>query len=355
MHHQDAMNEALLAWYGQVKRDLPWRRTKNPYHIWISEIMLQQTRVETVKGYYARFLAQFPTVDALARAPEEAVLKAWEGLGYYSRARNLQKAARTVAFELDGTFPNCYEEILKLSGIGAYTAGAIASIAFGERVPAIDGNVYRVASRFFGIREDVGIPAVQRRLHDFILESLPDDNVGDYNNALMELGATVCIPASPRCEVCPWHMYCDAFAEGDADLLPIHEKKRPPKAMDVAVCLLTFGDSILVMRRKQRMLHGLYVFDLIEDESTSEGALDTLRNQGLHAQYLGELGTARHVFTHRIWEMVLFHFQLKDAPSPDALTALDGRMVNREELYALPFPTAMKAAYQQAISLLAAE
>src|SRR5699024_2231009 len=183
--------EPLLAWYDAVRRDLPWRRTCDPYRIWLSEIMLQQTRTETVKSYYNRFLALFPTVADLAHAPQEQVLKVWEGLGYYSRARNLQKAAQVIMSVHGGAFPASYEGLLSLPGVGPYTAGAIGSIAFGLRIPAVDGNVYRVASRFYGIREDVGRPVVQRRIRDLVTADIPADRPGDYNQALMELGATL--------------------------------------------------------------------------------------------------------------------------------------------------------------------
>ena len=218
-------SELLLDWYDRVKRDLPWRHTKDPYHIWLSEIMLQQTRVETVKGYYARFLDWLPTVADLANAPQQQVLKAWEGLGYYSRARNLQKAAQVIMTEHGGVFPSSYEAILALPGIGPYTAGAIGSIAFGLCEPAVDGNVYRVASLFFGIREDVGVPRVQKEIQKLVKDSIPADRPGDYNQALMELGATHCCPGTPACDLCPWNGLCDACMEGDADVLPIHERK----------------------------------------------------------------------------------------------------------------------------------
>ncbi len=348
---QSGFQENLLAWYAQVKRDLPWRRTQDPYYIWISEIMLQQTRVEQMKGYFQRFLALFPTLPALAAAPEEQVLKAWEGLGYYSRARNLHKTAQIITAECGGCFPQRYEDILALPGIGPYTAGAVASIAFGQRVPAIDGNVNRVAARYFGIREDIGAPAVQKKLRALVAESLPHQNVGDYNQALMELGATVCIPGMPRCEKCPWQTRCDAYAEGDAELLPIHEKKRPPKAVDVAVCLLTYEDQILVARRTQRLLQGLYVFLLLEEERRPESVQELLAEKGLSCAFQAHLGTARHVFTHRIWEMEILHFKLQAMPDPATLQCLDANLVPRHDLARLPFPTAMKAAKEAALGL----
>ena len=338
-------SQLLLDWYDRAKRDLPWRRTKNPYHIWLSEIMLQQTRVETVKSYYARFLDWFPTVADLANAPQEQVLKAWEGLGYYSRARNLQKAAQAIMNEHGGVFPSAYEQILSLPGIGPYTAGAIGSIAFGLCEPAVDGNVYRVASRFFGVREDVGIPRVQKEIHKLVKDSIPADRPGDYNQALMELGATHCCPGTPACDLCPWNELCDASLEGDADVLPIHEKKKPPKQVDVAVCLLTHQNRIYVTRREERMLNGLYVFHLIEEETQPERVRQLLSENGFSAQFKADLGEAKHVFTHRVWNMRILHFELDSIPQ-------NAQMVDLHEMNRLPFPTAIKAAVQEARKLL---
>lgn len=342
--HKDA-SLMLLDWYDDFKRDLPWRRTRDPYHIWLSEIMLQQTRVETVRGYYARFLELFPTVQALAHAPQEQVLKAWEGLGYYSRARNLQKAAQVITNEYGGVFPKKYDAILALPGIGPYTAGAIGSIAFGLCEPAVDGNVYRVASRFWGIREDVGIPAVQKQIRQLVKESIPPDRPGDYNQALMELGATHCCPGTPRCDLCPWNEICDACQEGDAEVLPVHEKKRPPKQIDMAVCLLTMGDKIAVVQRSERMLNGLYVYCLIEEENEPNIVLQLLKEQGIDCCFVRELGEAKHVFTHRVWNMTLLHYELQSPPE-------GVQMVTREEMARLPFPSAMNAAVKAANQLL---
>ncbi len=344
----------LLNWYDAVKRDLPWRRSRDPYHIWLSEIMLQQTRVETVKGYYARFLERCPTVQALAQAPEETVLKLWEGLGYYSRARNLQKAAKTITEEFGDVFPSDYEDILRLSGIGPYTAGAIASIAFGQAVPAVDGNVYRVASRFFGIREDVGSPAVQKQIRQLVRESIPPERPGDYNQALMELGATLCSPQRPRCDLCPWQHLCDACREGDQDSLPIHEKKQAPKAVEVAVCLLTYKGRVLVLPRQERMLKGLYVFWLTEEETAPERVLELLREDGLRCTFRAHLGEAKHVFTHRVWNMQLLHCPLDAMPGEGWLAERKAKLVDAAELAALPLPTAVKAARKAAMELLGA-
>lgn len=342
----------LLNWYDAVKRDLPWRHTKDPYHIWLSEIMLQQTRVETVKGYYARFLQLFPSLTDLANAPQEQVLKAWEGLGYYSRARNLQKAAQMIVNEYDGCFPASYESILALPGIGPYTAGAISSIAFDIPVPAVDGNVYRVASRFFGIREDIGIPAVQKKIQRLIHNSICKERPGDYNQALMELGATLCCPGTPACDQCPWNEHCDACAEGDADVLPIHEKKRPAKQMDMAVCMLTYENRIWVMPRSERMLNGLYVFWLEEEETDPLRLQALLQEKGLKADFVCDFGNAKHVFTHRIWNMRLYHYCLREEPEPGMLRKWNALMADYPTLLQLPFPTAVKTAVEAAKSIL---
>ena len=342
----------LLKWYSQAKRDLPWRRTRDPYAIWVSEIMLQQTRVEAVIAYYRRFLRAFPTVRALAEAPQEAVLKAWEGLGYYSRARNMHSAAKQVAASPSGVFPNTYEELQKLPGIGEYTAGAIASIAFGEAVPAIDGNVKRVASRLLGIRENVNQPAVLRAIRETLTLAIPKGQPSAFNQALMELGATVCIPQAPRCETCPLVSHCDAFAADDADSLPVTDPKKPPKVITVAVCLMTYNNRILLFKRRERLLHGLYVFGLAEDAASPGEATGYWAERGLKIRFISDMGNARHVFTHRVWEMQLLHFELTQEPYPTFLRNHDALLADSVQLKALPLPTAMKAAKRAALELI---
>lgn len=218
------MNEIatlLLAWYDASKRILPWRDVHNPYGTWVSEVMLQQTRVETVIPYYHRFMAQFPTVHALAEAPEEAVLKCWEGLGYYSRARNLQAGARQVMAAYGGELPHQVEELLKIKGIGAYTAGAIASIAYGEPAPAVDGNVLRVLSRLQDIRENVAMPSAKRQIEQSVRALIPSERPGDFNQALMDLGARICTPGTPDCASCPLQGLCQGLASGVPEELPV--------------------------------------------------------------------------------------------------------------------------------------
>jgi A/G-specific adenine glycosylase len=349
---QNGWAAALIRWYEKEKRDLPWRRTRDPYAVWISEIMLQQTRVEAVIAYFRRFLSAFPTVQALAEAPEQAVLKAWEGLGYYSRARNLHQAAKIVSGSLSGRFPASYAELRKLPGIGDYTAGAVASIAFSEATPAIDGNVKRVASRLFGIRENVDRPAVLHELRETLTKAIPDGQASSFNQALMELGATVCIPHVPRCEGCPLRLFCDAYAAGDAENLPILEPKKPPTAVDVTVCLMTIQSKILLFRRKERLLHNLYVFGLSEDCTDAQRAQDYWAERGLSLRFGAGLGEARHVFTHRVWNMRLLHFELLKEPDAAFLREFDALLADAAQLKALPLPTAMKAAKQAALKIL---
>ncbi len=337
----------LLQWYDQNKRTLPWRDIDDPYATWISEIMLQQTRVETVLSYFPRFMALFPTVEALASAPEQDLLKAWEGLGYYSRARNLQKAARQIVNSFGGQLPHTTAELSALSGIGPYTAGAIASIAFSVRTPAVDGNVMRVVSRLKGIREDIGIPSVSKRLYEEAAALVPEDRPGDFNQAMMDLGATVCTPGTPACEKCPLAGCCDAYAAGDADLLPVKLKASAPKQVAMGVGLVIADQHVLVQQRQEKLLGGLWVFVLLEDGGTPKAMKAHLRSLGLSANYQGDLGEARHVFTHRVWNMRLMHFT-----AAGAAPVKDARWISLDELNKLPFPTAMKAAKKATEKLL---
>ena len=339
-------------WYQAAGRDLPWRRSRDPYAIWVSEIMLQQTRVETVKEYYRRFMLCLPDVRTLADAPQQDVLKLWEGLGYYSRARNMQRAARIVTDTYGGTFPADYQKLLALPGIGAYTAGAVASIAYGLSTPAVDGNVKRVAARVFGIREPIDSKATQAMLTQRLTAMLCTCDAGSFNQALMELGATLCSPRAPQCDACPLALLCDASREGDAESLPMLSAKQPPRQTDMGVCILTIGGQALLFRREERLLHGLYVFWLVEQETDGQALLDILHETGLACAAPLPLGEAKHVFTHRIWHMRLWHFALTTPPDAQWLAAHQAVLADAEAIRALPMPTAMKAARKAALELL---
>ena len=331
----------LLAWYDRHARTLPWRGIHDPYRTWVSETMLQQTRVETVIGYYARFLQRFPTVAELAAAPEDDVLKMWEGLGYYSRARNLHKGAKQVVTEYGGVIPSSVEELRKISGIGPYTAGAIASIAFDQPVPAVDGNVIRVVSRLRGIRENVGVPSVRRALEGEASALVPADRPGDFNQAVMDLGATICTPGTPSCEKCPLQAECDAYAAGDAEDLPVLPRKNPPKVLDYTICLIFSGDRVLMRQRTEAMLRGLWVFPMIEGTPTLRQLPSAVRKlTKLAVSGVVSAGEAKHVFTHQVWQMQLYTMSVPE----DAQTPAGYRFVPVEEMGDLAIPTAVKAA-----------
>ena len=250
-------SEELLSWYDRNKRELPFRGTKDPYRVWLSEIMLQQTRTSSVFPYYERFLAQYPTVSALAEAPEEDVLKLWEGLGYYSRAPNLLKTARLVADKYGGQFPSDVRALRQLPGIGPYTAAAVASIAFSLPEPAIDGNLTRVLARCLGIREDVSLPSVRRQMEAEARKLISPDRPGDFNQALMDLGASVCVPGTPDCAACPLCARCSACREQDAEWLPVLPRKAPPALVPLNVLIILYGQKVLVLQRKEALLKGM--------------------------------------------------------------------------------------------------
>jgi len=331
----------LLAWYDRHARQLPWRGIHDPYRTWVSETMLQQTRVETVLGYYERFLQRFPTVAELAAAPEDDVLKLWEGLGYYSRARNLHRGAKQVMDEYGGVIPESAEELRRISGIGPYTAGAIASIAFDKPVPAVDGNVIRVVSRLRGIRENVGVPSVRRGLEGEAAALVPAQRPGDFNQAVMDLGATICVPGTPACEKCPLQDVCDAFTAGDAEDLPVLPRKNPPKVLDYVVCLIFSGGRVLMRQRTEAMLRGLWVFPMAEGRYTLRQIPAAARKlTKLTVTQAASAGEAKHVFTHQVWQMQLFTMRAAE----DAAAPAGYRFVPVEELDSLAIPTAVKAA-----------
>ena len=339
--------QTILSWYDQGHRDLPWRRTQDPYRIWISEIMLQQTRAETVVSYYERFLARYPTVQDLASAPEEELLKAWEGLGYYSRARSLQKAAKEIVARYGGQLPADLEKLRALPGIGDYTAGAIASIAFGIPAAAVDGNVERVLCRWDAIKDEVGTPAVRRQIAARAQALVPPDRPGAFANAMMEMGATMCTPKNPKCLLCPVREGCMGFAQGIAQELPRKAKKKAQRVENRAVLLVFCENRVLIVKRQEKLLGGLFVFPDVLEESDPARLCQALEALGIRAAYDEKLGHARHVFTHLIWEMDVH------AVVADEMTQVPGgQWVSRQELAALPLPTAVKAARQWAMERL---
>ena len=340
----------LLDWYDANRRVLPFRGTRDPYAVWISEIMLQQTRTDTVSGYYTRFLNRFPDIASLAQADEQEVLKYWEGLGYYSRARNLHKAAQIMQREYGGRFPAAYEGIRALPGVGDYTAAAVASIAYRLPYPAIDGNLTRVLARVHGVREDVDRPSVRRLIHELGEREIDCDRPGDWNQALMDLGATICVPGTPDCARCPLQAQCDAYAQGDADQLPIRAAARPPVPVDVGVGLVIADGRVLTIKRDAALLKGLWVFLLSEGDSTPEGMARRLEVLGMQANRITPLGEARHVFTHRIWNMQLYRVDLSAVPK-----RMIGQWADAQTLTELPLPTAMKAARRAAMDILLKE
>lgn len=303
--------ERLLPWYAEHHRILPWRENREPYRVWLSEIMLQQTRVEAVKGYYARFLQQLPTVAALAEASEETLLKLWEGLGYYSRVRNLQKAARQIMEKHGGRFPQTYDEVRALAGIGAYTAGAICSICFGQPTPAVDGNVLRVVSRFTASDAPITDERVKRETARTLAEIYPEGHCGEFTQALMELGATVCVPnGAPLCESCPLHDICEAARQGRQRELPVKAAKRPRRVEERTVFVLRCGEKLAVCKRPSRgLLAGLWQLPDVAQTLTAQEALAQAEDWGVHPRGIEKLVRRTHIFTHVEWKMTGCYLQ----------------------------------------------
>lgn len=306
----------LLDWYRKNARCLPWRRDNDPYRVFLSEIMLQQTRAEVVKGYYARFLTAFPHIAALANADEERLMKLWEGLGYYRRARNLKKAARIIQYELNGIFPDTYEGLLKLPGVGPYTAGAIASICFHRKVPAVDGNVLRIIARIGKLDEAIELPATHRHVTDALLEIYPAEAPGTFTQALMELGATVCLPnGAPKCEICPVANFCNAKRTGDIALYPVRLQKRARRTQKITVFLLTCDGKIAIRQRPKRgLLAGLWELPNAMEAMNEQAALDRAAKWGAHPVRLIKAVARTHIFTHIVWDMTCYFIECAARP-----------------------------------------
>ena len=290
----------LLVWSGENARKLPWREDPTPYRVWLSEVMLQQTRVAAVLDYYARFLSAAPTVEDLAALPEDELMKLWQGLGYYSRARNLHKAANMVMERFGGEFPKSYEDILSLPGVGEYTAGAIASIAFGQPVPAVDGNVLRVVSRINADESDITLALTKKQVRQQLQEIIPVKQAGDFNQAMMELGATVCLPnGAPLCDQCPARDFCRARLEERIHQLPVKAEKKERRMEQRVVFLLFHKGQVALRKRQERgLLAGLWEFP---NELRSEE--DVLARWGVMWQSDRPAGTGTHIFSHIEWRM----------------------------------------------------
>ncbi len=308
------MAEPLVEWYRANKRDLPWRDIDDPYRIWVSEIMLQQTRVEAVKPFYARFLNALPSVKDLAEAEEDKLLKLWEGLGYYNRVRNMQKAAQQIMVEYGGEFPTEFEQIRGLTGIGNYTAGAIASFAFRIPKPAVDGNVLRVISRITGSYEDIMKASTRAKVEEELEAVIPKDASCDFNQGLIELGAIVCVPnGTPKCEECPLAHLCKAYKENLQEKLPVKSKAKARKIEKRTVFIFKDGENVALRKRPSKgLLAGLYELPNVEGELTQDEALEYSRRIGLSPLRIKPLGEAKHIFSHVEWQMTGYSIRVDE-------------------------------------------
>ncbi|WP_027968375.1 A/G-specific adenine glycosylase [Streptococcus equinus] len=353
-----SFRRTLLNWYDNEKRDLPWRRTKNPYHIWISEIMLQQTQVVTVIPYYERFLDWFPTIESLANAPEEKLLKAWEGLGYYSRVRNMQKAAQEIMENFGGVFPDNHKDILSLKGIGPYTAGAIASIAFGLPEPAVDGNVMRVMARLFEVNYDIGDPK-NRKIFQAIMEVLIDpERPGDFNQALMDLGTDIESAKNPRPDESPIRFFSAAYLHGTYDKYPIKLPKKKPKPIQIQAFVIRNSDGDFLMEKNLdgRLLGGFWSFPIMETDvigqqldlfEKNNAALQTISQKArfeedyqLKPNWTSKTFPAvKHTFSHQKWTIELIEGSVT---TTDFMTTKELRWIPQDQLSQYPMATPQK-------------
>ncbi len=351
----DKIAEPLLAWYDKGHRILPWRENPEGYNVWISEIMLQQTRVEAVKPYYHRFISELPDIQSLAECEEEKLLKLWEGLGYYNRARNLKKAAGQMMELYHGKMPESQEELIKLAGIGSYTSGAISSIAFGKKVPAVDGNVLRVLSRLSKDDEDVLKDTTKRRVERQLLEVMPEKRPGDFNQALMELGAVVCVPnGKPRCELCPWETFCLAHKAGCEEEYPKKEPKKKRTIEKKTILIIQDENkSVLHKRPKKGLLAGLYEFPSMEGHKSEKRVLAYLKEMGLEILRIQRMEDARHIFSHKEWHMIAYKIRVDElAPKGETLEKENWIFADSkeaEEKY--PLPSAF-AAYTKCLNIM---
>lgn len=332
--------QPLLEWYPLHARVLPWRQKPEPYRVWVSEIMLQQTRVEAVRPYFERFMEALPDLVSLAECPQERLLKLWEGLGYYNRVRNMQEAARTVVRDYGGSLPPDYDELLKLKGIGHYTAGAIASIAYGIPVPAVDGNVLRILMRVSEDDSDILKQSVKTQAEQLLKPVIPENQAGIFTQAMMELGATVCVPnGAPKCTECPWKPYCLAYRNGSYDGLPKKGKPKPRKIEQKTVLVIRDGQKVLLHRRPQKgLLAGMYEFPNAAGHLTRKEAAAYAEQMGLFPLKVEPLEEARHIFSHIEWQMT--GYMIRVAQLDDMAEQKEGYVFAQaevsEEKYAIP-------------------
>ena len=328
----------LVKWYRDNKRILPWRDKDNAYYTWVSEIMLQQTRVEAVKPYFQRFITELPDIQSLAECPEEKLLKLWEGLGYYNRVRNMQEAAKTVKDEYNGRLPEDYQALLSLKGIGSYTAGAIASIAYGEKVPAVDGNVLRVISRITESTEDISRQSVRRKIEQQVSQIMPSDCPGDFNQGLIELGAIVCVPnGEPKCEICPAAEICRARKEGIAMELPVKTKAKGRKIEKRTVLVFHDSDTLAIQKRPDKgLLAGLYELPNLEGWLSQQEVIEYSKSIGLSPIRIKKLPAAKHIFSHVEWQMKGYEIQVDELEKNCSKEMIFAKEEVLKEKYSIP-------------------
>lgn len=323
----------LNKWYKENKRILPWREEQTAYHVWISEIMLQQTRIEAVKKYYARFMEQIPTIKDLANIEEEKLLKLWEGLGYYNRARNLKKAAMMIQEKYEGQMPKSYEELIKLPGIGEYTAGAISSICYNEKVPAVDGNVLRVIARLTGNKENVLFSKTKKQITNLLQENMPEE-AGIFNEAIMELGEVICIPnGKPLCEVCPIQKNCIAYQKNLTQEIPLRQKEKKRTKVEKTVFMIKCKDKIAIQKRKEKgLLAGMYEFPNVDIFLSKQEANQLLQEWNLKIKSINKKGNYCHIFTHIEWNIIGYEV-IVEVEKEDLLWVTEKQMNKK---YAIP-------------------
>lgn len=349
----DRIIKPLLEWYDKGRRILPWRTDPAPYHVWLSEIMLQQTRVEAVKPYYDRFLKELPDIRSLSEVSEEQLLKLWEGLGYYNRVRNLKRAAEQIVEKYGGRMPNGYEELLALPGIGSYTAGAIYSIAFGGVKPAVDGNVLRILARLRMDGRDILDVKVKRDIEEELEEIIPEDRPGDFNQALMELGAVICIPNGiARCSACPFEAFCEAHRVGRVSEFPKKAGKRPRTIEKKTILVIRDGDRLALHKRPGKgLLAGMYEFPSMEGWQKEEAVLAYLKQIGLKIIRIRKLADSKHIFTHKEWHMTGYMVRVDELEKMVSETKEEWFYVTPAQIKKqYPVPSAF-AAYMEAMEV----